>query len=134
MKARKTPAAIKRSRKEKVAHIRFSPEEFSAVEAAAGQAGFTVSAFVRSLSLEGAGLQPIFTEVDRAILALLADGMRTIGVNLNHIVRSINSDRSVAVSDVAAAVVDARAVATVVAVELADMTKRAAVARRSKAD
>jgi hypothetical protein len=45
-------------RKDRVAHVRFSPAEFNALEAAASAAGMTVSAFVRSLSMEGAGVRP----------------------------------------------------------------------------
>lgn len=132
MKATNTPAAIKSTRKEKVAHIRFSQDEFCAVEAAAERAGLSVSAFIRSLSLEGAGLRPFLTEADRAIIGLLARDMRAIGSNLNQVARAINAGRSVGASDVANVVADARAVANTVLVELADMTQRAATARRSR--
>jgi hypothetical protein len=132
MKATNTPAAIKSTRKEKVAHIRLSQDEFCAVEAAAERTGLSVSAFIRSLSLEGAGLRPFLTEADRAIIGLLARDMRAIGSNLNQVARAINAGRSVGASDVANVVADARAVANTVVVELADMTQRAATARRSR--
>jgi hypothetical protein len=132
MKATNTPAAIKSTRKEKVAHIRLSQDEFCAVETAAERAGLSVSAFVRSLSLEGAGLRPFLTETDRAIIGLLARDMRAIGSNLNQVARAINAGRSVGASDVANVVADARAVANTVVVELADMTQRAATARRGR--
>jgi hypothetical protein len=133
MHARNTPAAIKRTRKEKVAHIRFSQDEFRAVEAAAARAGLSVSAFVRSLSLEGAGLRPFLSEADRAIIGLLGRYMLAIGNNLNQVARAINAGRSVGTSDIAKAIADAQAVVNTVAVELADMTKRAAAARRGEA-
>ncbi|EHK53240.1 hypothetical protein MAXJ12_31077 [Mesorhizobium alhagi CCNWXJ12-2] len=115
-----------------MAHIRLSQDEFCAVEAAAERAGLSVSAFIRSLSLEGAGLRPFLTEADRAIIGLLARDMRAIGSNLNQVARAINAGRSVGASDVANVVADARAVANTVVVELADMTQRAATARRGR--
>ncbi|MRX36900.1 plasmid mobilization relaxosome protein MobC (plasmid) [Aminobacter sp. MDW-2] len=119
-------------RKEKVAHIRFSPAEFEALEAAASAAGMTVSAFVRSLSMEGAGVRPFLGEEDRALLALLADGMRAIGGNLNQIVRAINTGKVPAEADVAGSIKDAYSVATALASELAHMTRRASTARRGE--
>lgn len=119
-------------RKEKVAHIRFSPAEFDALEAAAGAADMTVSAFVRSLSMEGAGVRPFLGEEDRALLALLADGMRAIGGNLNQIARSINTGKLPVGGDVAGSIRDAHSVATTLASELAHMTRRTAAARRGE--
>ncbi len=117
-------------RKEKVAHIRFSPAEFNALEAAARAAGMTVSGFVRSLSMEGAGVRPFLGEGDRALLALLADGMRAIGGNLNQIARAINTGRTPVGNDVAGSIKDANSVATALASELVDMTRRKSAARR----
>ncbi|NGO55872.1 plasmid mobilization protein [Allomesorhizobium camelthorni] len=119
-------------RKEKVAHIRFSPAEFDALEAAASAAGMTVSAFVRSLSIEGAGVRPFLGEGDRLVLGLLADGMRAIGGNLNQIARAINTGRAPVESDVAGSIRDAHSVATALAAELAEMTRRSAAARRGE--
>jgi hypothetical protein len=120
------------NRKEKVAHIRFSPAEFGALEAAAKATGMTVSAFVRSLSMEGAGLQPFLGPGDRAVLGLLADGMRAIGGNLNQIARAINTGKVPIESDVAGSIKDAHSVATALAAELAHMTRRSAAARRGE--
>jgi hypothetical protein len=117
-------------RKDRVAHIRFSASEFEAVEAAAATAGMTVSAFVRSLSIEGAGVRPFLKEEDRAILGLLADGMRMIAGNLNQIVRAINTGRMPVEDDLRGTIRDAHVVATTVTAELADMTRRSAVERR----
>jgi uncharacterized protein (DUF1778 family) len=119
-------------RKDRVAHIRFSPAEFDALEAAAARAGMTVSAFVRSLAMEGAGVRPFLAEEDRAMLALLAEGMRAIGGNLNQIARAINIGRVPAEGDVAGSIKDAHGVATALAAELAQMTRRSAAARRGE--
>jgi len=119
-------------RKDRVAHIRFSPAEFEALEAAATSAGMTVSGFVRSLSMEGAGVRPFLGEGDRAVLGLLADGMRTIGGNLNQIARAINTGRVLTQGDVAGSIKDAHGMATALAAELAEMTRRSAAARRGE--
>ena len=119
-------------RKEKVAHIRFSPAEFEALEAAASEAGMTVSAFVRSLSMEGAGVRPFLGDGDRAMLGLLADGMRAIGGNLNQIARAINTGMVPTEGDIAGSIKDAHSVATTLASELAQMTRRSAAARRGE--
>ncbi len=119
-------------RKDRVAHIRFSPAEFEALEVAASAAGMTVSAFVRSLSMEGAGVRPFLGEADRAVLGLLADGMRAIGGNLNQIARAINTGRMAADGDVAGSIRDAHGVATALTAELGEMTRRSAAIRRGE--
>jgi hypothetical protein len=129
----KSTVSVRPARKGKVAHIRFSPEEFSSLEAAAERAGLTVSAFVRSLSLEGAGTKPFLAEADRAVLALLAEHMRAIGNNLNQVARAINGGRSVAASGAILSVDDARAIAGTVSAELKSMARRAGASRRGEA-
>jgi hypothetical protein len=124
----------RRTRREKVVHIRLSAHEFSAVEAAAKRAALSVSAFVRSLTLEGAGEKPFLSSSDRAIIQLLGQDMRAVGNNLNQVVRALNTRRSVERFEIVAAVDDARAIATTVAAELAMMTRNAATARRGEAD
>lgn len=119
-------------RKDRVAHIRFSSGEFGALEAAASAAGMTVSAFVRSLSMEGAGVRPFLAKGDRAVLGLLAEGMRAIGRNLNQIARALNTGKVPAQEDVAGSIRDAHGVATALAAELADMTRRSAATRRGE--
>lgn len=119
-------------RKNRVAHIRFSPAEFDALEAAAGAAGMTISAFVRSLSMEGAGVQPFLGEADRAVLGLLADGMRAIGGNLNQIARAINTGKMAADGDLKCSIRDAHGVATALVAELGEMTRRSAAIRRGE--
>ncbi len=120
-------------RKEKVAHIRFSPAEYDALEVAASAAGMTVSAFVRSLAMEGAGVRPFLGEGDRLLLDLLADGMRAIGGNLNQIARAINTGKVPIAGDITGHIKDAHSVATTLASELAHMTRRSAAARRGEA-
>jgi len=119
-------------RKEKVVHIRFSPAEYDALEAAASAAGMTVSAFVRSLSMEGAGVRPFLGEGDRLVLDLLADGMRAIGGNLNQIARAINTGTVPTEGDITGSIKDAHSVATTLASELAQMTRHSAAARRGE--
>ena len=117
-------------RKNRVAHIRFSPAEFDALEAAAASAGMTISAFVRSLAMEGAGVRPFLGDGDRAMFGLLADGMRAIGGNLNQIARAMNTGKMPAEEAVAGSIKDAHGVATALASELAELTRRAAARRR----
>ncbi|MDQ6436294.1 plasmid mobilization relaxosome protein MobC [Mesorhizobium sp. LHD-90] len=92
----------------------------------------TVSAFVRSLSIEGAGVRPFLADGDRAVLGLLADGMRAIGGNLNQIARAINTGRVPAEDELVGSIKDAHVVATTVASELAAMTRRSATLRRGE--
>lgn len=115
-----------------MAHIRFSPSEYDALEAAAEAAAMTISAFVRSLSLEGAGVRPFLGEGDHAVLGLLADGMRAIGGNLNQIARAINTSRAPVEDELAGSIRDAYVAATTVACELAEMTRRSAALRRGE--
>lgn len=126
-------AAPKPARKEKVAHIRFSPAEFAAIEEAADHADTTISGFVRSLSLEGAGVRPCLTEADRAVFALLLEDMRAIGGNLNQMARALNGGRSIPAPEIAANIHDAWAIATVLANELKGLAKRSGTSRRSEA-
>ena len=110
-----------------------SSDEFATLEAAAARADLTVSAFVRSLSLEGAGIYPFLSEADRAIIELLGQDVRSISNNLNQLARAINAGGSVPASDVAGRIDDARAIASTIAAELAGMTRRAGAARRGEA-
>lgn len=119
-------------RKDRVAHIRLSAIELDALDQAATAAGMSVSAFVRSLCLEGVGRRPFLSDGDRVILDLLANGLRTIAAHLNQIARAINIGRIPVEEHVAGSVRDAHVVATTVAAELADMTRRSALARRGE--
>ncbi len=77
-------------RKTRVVHARFSAMEMAKIEQAAQAAELTVSAFMRSLILEGAGVRPFFTEEDRVILSALLADLRAVGVNLNQLARAAN--------------------------------------------
>ncbi|WP_426128604.1 plasmid mobilization protein [Pararhizobium sp. PWRC1-1] len=79
-----------RERRNKVVHARFSKTEIDRISRAAEDAGITVSGFVRSLTLEGAGVHPFFTDADRAVLSLLLSDIKAVGVNLNQLARSRN--------------------------------------------
>jgi hypothetical protein len=74
-------------RKTRVVHARFSASEIALIDKAAMEAELTVSTFMRSLTLEGAGVKPFFTEADRAILGLLLSDVRALGMKLNRIGR-----------------------------------------------
>lgn len=74
--------------KSRVLHVRFGASEMARVSAAAEEAGLTVSAFMRSLTLEGAGVRPFFTERDQAVLDLLLAEIAALGVRLNQFSRA----------------------------------------------
>lgn len=78
-------------RKDRVLHARFSTSDIAAIEQAAEATGFTVSAFMRSLTLEGAGVRPFLTDDDRAVFEMLILDMRSVGVTLNQLARTVNS-------------------------------------------
>ncbi|WP_341487157.1 plasmid mobilization relaxosome protein MobC [Pararhizobium sp. A13] len=77
-------------RKDRVVHARFSATEMARIDDAAASAGLTISAFMRSLTLEGAGVRPFLTPEDRAILGLLLSDLQAVGVNLNQLARAAN--------------------------------------------
>jgi len=84
----------RQERKDKVVHARFSATEIERIEHAAQAAGMTLSGFLRSLTLEGAGVRPFFTEADRAVLSLLLVDVKAVGVNLNQLARARNRGES----------------------------------------
>lgn len=90
----------------------------------------TVSAFYRSLLLEGAGVLPVFNQDDRAALALLHEDMRKIGVNLNQVARALNSGRVVDAAEVNIALNNVLVVASGASLELRSAAKRAGQRRR----
>lgn len=89
----------------------------------------TVSAFVRSLGMEGAGVRPFLAEGDRAVFGLLADGIRAIGGNLNQITRAINTGKLPNEGDLTGSIKDVHGATTALASELAELTRRAAARR-----
>ena len=77
-------------RKTRVVHTRFSVMDMARIEQAAWGAELTVCAFMRSLTLEGAGVRPFFTQEDRIILSALLADLRAVGINLNQLARAAN--------------------------------------------
>ena len=113
-------------------NIRFSDVEYAALEAASVEAGMTLSAFVRSLSLEGAGVRPFLTDQDRILFGILVEHMRKVGVNLNQVARSLNSGRVVHPEEVMASLRNVQLATTGVSVELRSAAKRAGRMRRGQ--
>lgn len=120
------------SRKDKVVRTRLSGDEYAAVETAANAAGMTVSAFLRSLLLEGAGVQPMLAEQDRTVMGLLADEMRAVGTNLNQMARALNSGATIRPSDLDANLGEVQIVVAGVVTELRTLAKRAGHRRRGE--
>ena len=77
-----------------------SEDEQAAIQKAAAEAGLTVSSFVRSLSLQGAGVMPFLNPDDRNVFRVLHEDMRAIGVNLNQVARALNSKREVRIGEI----------------------------------
>ena len=132
MRAPRPIETSRSSRRVKVAHIRYSPAEFTAVKDAADRAGCSVSGFLRLLSLEGAGVDPFLSVADGAIFRLLSDDISTMSSDLNSVARAINAGLRPNVGDLARLVMDAQAAVITVAAELATMLKRQAARRRGQ--
>ncbi|WP_192247998.1 plasmid mobilization protein [Mesorhizobium caraganae] len=120
------------SRKEKVLRMRLSTDEHAAIDKAAKAANMTMSAFLRSLLLEGAGVQPLLAEEDRAVMGFLADEMRAVGANLNQLARTMNSGRAAKPADVTANIGEVQMVVAAVVTELKALAKRAGYRRRGE--
>lgn len=120
------------SRKDKVVRTRLSDDEIMAVEKAAQAAGMTVSAFLRSLLLEGAGVQPLLAVEDRAVMGFLADEVRAVGNNLNQVARALNSDRSITPADIETNVGEVQIVLAAVLAEIRTLAKRGGQRRRGE--
>lgn len=118
------------SRKDKVVRMRLSADELAAIENAASAADMTMSAFLRSLLLEGAGVQPLLAEDDRTVMDFLADEMRAVGTNLNQMTRALNSGGSIRPADLEANIGEVQIVVAAVLSELRTLAKRAGNRRR----
>jgi len=119
-------------RKDRVVHARFSTAELARISSAADLAGMTVSGFLRSLVLEGAGVRPFFSDDDRAILHVLVLDIRAIGINLNQISRELNRGRSPASADFAATVTAASQLVAGALLEMRGYAARGSQARRGR--
>lgn len=113
--------------------VRLDEAEHAAINAAAEQAGMTVSAFFRSLALEGAGVRPFYTSEDKAVLSLLLENMRKIGVNLNQVARAINSGRAVHPEEIKIALRNVELVSIATSQELRDAARKGGNRRRGEA-
>lgn len=120
------------SRKDKVVRMRLSAEELAAIEKAASAADMTMSAFLRSLLLEGAGVQPLLAGEDRVVMGFLADEMRIVGANLNQLARAMNSRRAIQPADLEASVAEVQVLVAAVLSELRTLAKRAGNRRRGE--
>lgn len=114
------------ARKERVVHVRFAVSEHAAVEHAAAAARMTISGFMRSLTLEGAGVRPFLMDEDRTIFDILASDMRAIGVNLNQLARAANRAGQIDAAEVSSTLIDIHKVVAAVVMELRGFSARGA--------
>lgn len=119
-------------RKGRLINVRVSDAEHSAIEEAAKSAGMSVSAFFRSLLLEGAGVRPILTAEDRLIMAALLEDMRMIGINLNQVTRSLNAGKGVHPSELDINLGNVQRIQAAVMSELRTLSRRAGHERRGE--
>lgn len=113
-------------------HSRVSADEYDAIDDAAKAADMTMSAFFKAVLLQGAGLKPIFNAEDRALLSLMLEDMRMIGVNLNQVARALNSGKSVSDSEIRMVVGDVQKMQVGILSELRRVAKRSGYKHRSK--
>lgn len=123
-------AAVKA--KPQTIHSRVSADEYDAIDAAAKAADMTMSAFFKAVLLQGAGTKPIFNDEDRALLSLMLEDMRMIGINLNQVARALNSGKSVSDGEIRMVVGDVQKMQVAVLSELRRVTKRSGYRHRSK--
>ena len=116
--------------KDRVVHARFSVLERAAVDAAATAAGLTVSAFIRSLTLEGAGVHPFLTDEDRAILEMLIADIRALGVNVNQIARFVHATGRYSATELSSELTEVQKLLAAVLLELRRYAARGAHRRR----
>jgi uncharacterized protein (DUF1778 family) len=116
--------------KSRTLKTRVNDDEFEAIQKAAEKAELTVSAFLRSLLIEGAGVKPFLVDEDRAVIGLLLEDMRAIGVNLNQVARALNSKRTVHPSELLISLRNVETIAAQCLLELRAFSKRAGQQRR----
>ncbi|MFI3904456.1 plasmid mobilization protein [Ochrobactrum sp. S1502_03] len=113
-------------------HSRVSADEYDAIDDATKAADMTMSAFFKVVLLQGAGTKPIFNDEDRALLSLMLEDMRMIGINLNQVARALNSGKSVSDGEIRMVVGDVQKMQVAVLSELRRVTKRSGYRYRSK--
>ncbi|RCW80126.1 plasmid mobilization protein [Phyllobacterium bourgognense] len=116
----------RRERRDQVVHARFSKTEIERIEHAAEAAGMTVSGFLRSLILEGAGVRPFLTDADRAVFSLLLSDIKAVGVNLNQLARARNRGETGQLQDEKKMIDDVQRVVAIVLFELLTFAERGA--------
>ena len=124
-------SSAKRERKSRVVHARYSAREFETASVAAREAGMTLSAFMRSLTLDGAGVLPFLTEDDRAVFTFLYRELRAVGVNLNSLARG--ASRGLVQHEAAAVLATLQPVVAALAIELQVLKARTGRGRREQA-
>lgn len=122
-----------RRRKNRLINVRVSDAEHQAIEEAAKAAGMSVSAFFRSLLLEGAGVRPILTAQERLIMAALLEDMRMIGINLNQVARALNAGKGVHPSELDINIGNVQRIQAAVMLELRALSRRTGHERRGEA-
>lgn len=120
------------ARKDRTVHVRLSGDEHSEIAQAASQAGMTVSAFLRSLALDGAGVLPFFSDPDIAILELIHGELRAIGVDLNGLVRAANRGELALDEAVHGVVFDLRGALVAISAELSRFSARGGRKRQGR--
>ena len=118
--------------KSEVLHVRMSAGEMARIRDAAKQADLTVSAFMRSLALEAAGIRPFFTEADRAVLDLLLADIKAIGVKLNQFTRAVNHRQAVLPHEERVVIGDVHRTVAALLLELVSFAERGTRSRRGK--
>lgn len=126
-------AVAERGRKDRLINVRVTEAEHQAIEEAAKAAGMSVSAFFRSLLLEGAGVRPILTSEERLIMAALLEDMRMIGINLNQVARALNAGKGVHPSELDINLGNVQRIQAAVMLELRSLSRRAGHERRGEA-
>jgi hypothetical protein len=123
----------RRERKDKVVHARFSATEIERIGQAAEAAGMTISGFLRSLLIEGAGIRPFFNDADRAVLSLLLSDVKAVGVNLNQLARARNRGDTGRLEEEKAVIDDVQRTLAIVQFELRSFAERGARKRIASA-
>jgi len=115
-------ARLLKERKERVVHARLAASEWTAALNAAGRAGMTLSAFVRSLILDGAEVLPFLIDEERAVFRFLHHDLTAIAINLNALVRQ--STQGNVSSDIADVLRELQPIVAGLALELRRLTIR----------
>lgn len=75
--------------------MRISQEDKAALKSFAGNRSMDLGAFVRQSAFQAAEISPFLQDEDVALIEVLQEDLRKIGVNLNQITRAINGGRVV---------------------------------------